>query len=125
MVKLQETGDINEENVKTAASNFYKTSKEYLEQWCQFNEEVKKFEWANLRKVPSWEDVQKVMDLLIEQKFISSSQDTGVFDEFSLISKYMYNNSKNIRLEHRKYTYLLKIVGWKYLRTLVLMTSHT
>ncbi|KAL4111773.1 hypothetical protein QTP88_015662 [Uroleucon formosanum] len=78
MVTLQETGDINKENVKTAASNFYKTSKEYLEQWCQFNEELKKFEWANLRKVPSWEDVQKVMDLLIEQKFISSSQDTGV-----------------------------------------------
>jgi len=42
MVKLQETGDINKGNVKTAASNFYKTSKEYLEQWCQFNEEVKK-----------------------------------------------------------------------------------
>uniref|UniRef100_A0A2S2QEU8 Uncharacterized protein n=1 Tax=Sipha flava TaxID=143950 RepID=A0A2S2QEU8_9HEMI len=34
MVKLQETGDINKENVRTAASNFYKTSKEYLEQWC-------------------------------------------------------------------------------------------
>ncbi|CAI6358735.1 unnamed protein product [Macrosiphum euphorbiae] len=31
MVKLQETGDINEENAKTATSNFYKTSKEYLE----------------------------------------------------------------------------------------------
>lgn len=60
-----------------------------MEQWCQFNEEVKQFEWANLRKVPSWEDVQKVMDLLIEQKFISSSEDTGVFDEFSLISKYL------------------------------------
>ncbi|KAL4126194.1 hypothetical protein QTP88_010420 [Uroleucon formosanum] len=107
MVKLQETGDINKENVKTAASNFYKTSKEYLEQWCQFNEEVKKFEWANLRKVPSWEDVQKVMDLLIEQKFISSSQDTGVFDEFSLISKYItaqkiYDwNTGNIPTENR------------------------
>jgi len=37
-------------------------------------------EWTNLRKAPSWEEVQKVMDLLIEQKFISSSQDTGVFD---------------------------------------------
>jgi len=66
---------------------FYKTSKEYLEQWCQFNREVKIFKWANFRKVPSWEEVQKLMDLLIELECISSSQDTGVFDEFSLISK--------------------------------------
>jgi hypothetical protein len=36
-----------------------------------------------------------MMDLLIEQKFISSSQDTGVFDEFSLISK-VYNSSENM-----------------------------
>jgi hypothetical protein len=89
MVKLLKTGAINEENLKATAAIFYKTSKEYLEQWCQFNEEVKIFEWANLRKVPSWEEVQKVMDLLIKQKFISNSQDTGVFDEFSLISKYI------------------------------------
>jgi len=54
-----------------------------------------------------WEDVQKVMDLLIEQKCISSSQDTGVFDEFSLISKYItaqkiYDwNTGNIPTENR------------------------
>lgn len=47
------------------------------------------------------------MDLLIEQKFISSSQDTGVFDEFSLISKYItaqkiYDwNTGNIPTENR------------------------
>lgn len=108
MAKLQDTGVVNEKNVKTAAAVvFYKTSKEHSEQWCQFNEEVKLFEWANLRKVPSWEEVQKVMDLLIEQKFISGSQDTGVFDEFSPISNYTTAqkisdwNTGNIATENR------------------------
>jgi hypothetical protein len=63
MGKLLKTGAINEENVKATAAVFYKTSKEYLEQWFQFNEEIKIFEWANLRKVPSWEVVQKVQRL--------------------------------------------------------------
>jgi hypothetical protein len=78
-----------------------------LEQWCKFNEEVKIFELANLRKVPSYEEVQKMMDLLIEQKCINSSQDIGGFDKFSLISKYITAqkicdwNTENIATENR------------------------
>ncbi|KOB64682.1 Uncharacterized protein OBRU01_21714, partial [Operophtera brumata] len=56
-----------EQDVKTAAAEFYKTSKEYLEQWCQFNNELHIFEWANLTRVPTWEEVQTVVDLLITQ----------------------------------------------------------
>jgi hypothetical protein len=70
MVKLLETVAINEENVKSAAAVLYKISKEYLKQWCRFNEEVKIFKWANLRKVPSWEDVQKVMDYLLNRNLL-------------------------------------------------------
>ena len=47
------------------------------------------FEWANLTKVPTWEEVQNVTDLLITQGFFSSGQDTDVFDEFSLVSNYV------------------------------------
>ncbi|KAL4702859.1 hypothetical protein ACJJTC_018377 [Scirpophaga incertulas] len=83
--KLQEEAAVDQQNVRTAAAEFYKTSREYLEQWCQFNKELEVFEWANLTKVPTWEEVQKVLDLLITQGFISSSQDTKVFDEFSLV----------------------------------------
>lgn len=83
--KLQEEAAVDQQNVRTAAAEFYKTSREYLEQWCQFNKELEVFEWANLTKVPTWEEGQKVLDLLITQGFISSSQDTKVFDEFSLV----------------------------------------
>lgn len=90
LVKLQETdAAIDQQNVKTAAAEFYKTSKEYLEQWCQFNTELEVLEWVNLLKIPTWEEVQNVMDLLVTQGFVSSSQDTEVFDEFSLILNYV------------------------------------
>ena len=71
------------------------------------------FEWANLTKVPLWDEVQKVQDLLIMKKlvkllmFISSSQDMKVFDEFSLISKYVTDekisdwNAENVFTENR------------------------
>lgn len=107
LLKLQKTGVVNEENVKSVAVEFYKISKEYLEQWCQFNTELEVFEWANLITVPTWEKIQNVMDLLIEKEFLSSSQDTGVFDEFSLISKYVTDqkvtewNTENITAENR------------------------
>lgn len=55
----------------------------------------------------TWEEVQKVMDLLITQGFISSSQDTKVFDEFSLISNFATDekisgwNAENVSTENR------------------------
>lgn len=108
LVKLQKTDvAVDEQNVKTAAADFYKTSKEYLEQWCQFNAQLAVFEWSNLRKVPTWEDVQNVTDLLITQRFLSRSQDTEVFDEFSLISSYVTVekikswNDENVATEDR------------------------
>jgi len=48
-----------------------------------------------------------VTDLLITQGFVSSSQDTAVFDEFSLITNYITDekiscwNTKNIAVEDR------------------------
>lgn len=107
MVKIQETDAAAVQKVKSAAAEFYKTSKEYLEQWCQFNADLQVFEWANLTKVPMWDEVQNVTDLLITQGFISSSQDTEVFDEFSLISNYVTDekitswNAKNVATENR------------------------
>lgn len=106
-VKLQETDAAVAQSVKAGAVEFYKTSKEYLEQWCQFNTDLEVFEWANLSKVLTWEGVQNVTDLLITQGFVSSSQDTAVFDEFSLISHYVTDekisswNTKNIAVEDR------------------------
>ncbi|GBP95667.1 hypothetical protein EVAR_67873_1 [Eumeta japonica] len=53
LVKLREIeAAVDQQNVKTAAVEFYKTSKEYLEQY-QFNTELEVFEWANLTKVPT------------------------------------------------------------------------
>lgn len=78
MVKLQETDADVVQNVKAAATEFYKTSKEYLEQWCQFDTDLEVFQWANLTKVPTWEEIQNVTDLLITQGFVCSSQDTSV-----------------------------------------------
>lgn len=78
MVNLQETDADVVQNVKAAATEFYKTSKEYLEQWCQFDTDLEVFQWANLTKVPTWEEIQNVTDLLITQGFVCSSQDTSV-----------------------------------------------
>lgn len=107
-VKLQEIDDtFDQQNINTVASEFYKTSKEYLDQWCQFNIELEIFEWVNLNKRMTWEEVQKVVDILITQGFISCSQDTEAFEEFSLISKYLTDekitnwNAENIASEQR------------------------
>ncbi|KAL4721217.1 hypothetical protein ACJJTC_019542 [Scirpophaga incertulas] len=72
MSKLKDSGiDIDEEYVTRTATEFYKTSREYLEQWtCFLTNEMETFYWADLKKVLIWEDVQKSLDVLIEKQYI-------------------------------------------------------
>lgn len=108
MVKLKASGTyIDEVFVKSTATEFYKTSREYLEQWTWFTKELDIFNWADLNKVPAWEEVQGALDTLIEKGYLDSDKDTEVFDEFSLISKYVTSqkvtewNNGNISMESR------------------------
>lgn len=109
LVKLKESGytDTDENFVKTKATEFYKTSREYLEQWTDFTKELDDFYWANLTKVPQWSDVQRVLDILIEKGHIDCNKDTEVFDEYSLISNYVTPqkvaewNEQNVPTENR------------------------
>ncbi|GBP04234.1 hypothetical protein EVAR_90093_1 [Eumeta japonica] len=89
--KLKDNGtNIDEDFVKNTATEFYKTSREYLEQWtCFLTKEMNIFHWADLRKVPAWEDIQKALDVLIQKGYIHCNKDTEVFDEFTLISRYV------------------------------------
>ncbi|CAL1279908.1 unnamed protein product, partial [Larinioides sclopetarius] len=95
--------DIDEEFVKRATTEFYQTSREYLEQWtCFLTKEMEIFYWADLKKVPAWEDVYKSLDVLIEKEFIGRYKDAAVFGEFSLIcfagTQLLFSNQKDIRL---------------------------
>ncbi|XP_047036755.1 protein FAM200B-like [Helicoverpa armigera] len=109
ILKLKDSGtNIDEEFVKRTATEFYKTSREYLEQWTSFlTKEMEIFYWADLKKVPTWEDIQKSLDLLIEKQYIDCNKDTEVFDEFSLISNYITSqkitewNNLNVSTETR------------------------
>ncbi|XP_044741892.1 uncharacterized protein LOC123302864 [Chrysoperla carnea] len=91
IVKLKDNGsNIDEDFVKRTATEFYKTSSEYLEEWtCILTKEMEIFFWADLRTVPAWVDVQKTLDILIEKGYIDSNKDTEVFDEFTLILNYV------------------------------------
>lgn len=52
MSKLKDSGiDIDEEYVKRTAREFYKTSREYLEQWTSFlTKKMETFYWADLKR---------------------------------------------------------------------------
>jgi len=100
--------EVDEEFVKRTATEFYGTSREYLEQWtCFLTKEMEIFYWADLKKVPAWEDVQKSLDVLIEKEYIDCNKDAEVFDEFSLICNYITSqkvtewNNLNVSTETR------------------------
>ncbi|KAL4156142.1 hypothetical protein QTP88_000177 [Uroleucon formosanum] len=106
---LQKKGEVQEDYVKSIAWDFYKTTTEYLQQWTSYNQsELQIFKWVDLRKILTWVEVQKSMDVLIEKGLIGSEQDTEVFDEFTLISSYVSDkveewnsDSSNKYAEHR------------------------
>lgn len=107
---LQKKGEVQEDYVKSIASDFYRTTSEYLQQWTSYNQsELQIFQWVDLRKVPTWEEVQKSVDVLIEKGLINFEKDTEAFDEFTLVSLYVsakkveeWNlDSSNKYAEHR------------------------
>ena len=86
--KLKENGcDIDEDSIKATAVKFYETSREHLEQWTLFFNELKIYEWANLRKVPTWAEIQRVTGVLFENSFINANKDAESFYEFALVCK--------------------------------------
>lgn len=54
-----------------------------------------------------WEDIQKVVDVLIEKGYVGCNKDAKIFDEFSLICNYITSekvadwNNLNLSTEHR------------------------
>ncbi|KAL4131754.1 hypothetical protein QTP88_009023 [Uroleucon formosanum] len=92
---LQKKGEVQEDYVKSIASDFYKTTTEYLQQWTSYNHsELQIFKWVDLRKILTWVEVQKSMDVLIEKGLIGSEQDTEAFDEFTLFSSYVSDKAE-------------------------------
>jgi len=78
--KLKENGcDIEEDSTKATAVKFYKTSREYLQQWTLFFNELEIYEWANLRKLPTCAGIQRVTDILLEHGFINATKDAEIF----------------------------------------------
>lgn len=71
--------------------------------------ELQIFKWVDLRKILTWVEVQKSVDVLIEKGLIGSEKDTEAFDEFTLISSYVSDkkveewnsDSSNKYAEHR------------------------
>ncbi|KAF2901334.1 hypothetical protein ILUMI_04851 [Ignelater luminosus] len=72
MAKLQENScsGVDEEYMETTAVKLCKISKEYLEQWTLLCEELQIYEWANLTKITTWEEIQTVIDELIEKDLL-------------------------------------------------------
>ncbi|XP_074857908.1 uncharacterized protein LOC142017138 [Carettochelys insculpta] len=55
---LVERGEINKQEFYNAVENFYSTSLMYLEHWKPAFENIEKLEWALLRSMPVWDDIQ-------------------------------------------------------------------
>ena len=57
--KLVNDGLIKLSDVQDTATEFYKTCYEYLDLWSRYFEELEHMQWALLKKVPQWPDVEK------------------------------------------------------------------
>lgn len=78
LLKLKDSGIyFDKDLVKSKDTEFYETSRYYLEQWTgYFTKELKLLFWADLKEVPEWKDTQNALDVLIEKGYTESYKDS-------------------------------------------------
>ncbi|XP_074873076.1 uncharacterized protein LOC142024770 isoform X2 [Carettochelys insculpta] len=81
---LIESEQITEQEFYTEVENFYLTSLMYLQEWKPAFEAPEKLEWALLRHMPVWDDIQS--SLVVGHRRIPSLsliEETHLFDEWA------------------------------------------
>ncbi|XP_074838055.1 uncharacterized protein LOC142004356 isoform X2 [Carettochelys insculpta] len=81
---LVEGGEMNEQEFYDAVDNFYSTSLMYLEHWKPAFECTEKLEWALLRSMPVWDDIQSSLVICHTRiPTISLIDEINLFDEWT------------------------------------------
>ena len=84
--KLENDGLIKLSDVQDTATEFYKTCYEYLDLWSGHFEELKYMQWALLKKVPQWPDVEKTFEFVITKQLLDIACHSELFDNFACAS---------------------------------------
>lgn len=87
---LKNNNMYDQNSFKKSTDLFYNTFLSYIEKWgCHFDE-LKVFRWVQLINCPTWENVQKCIQFLIEKNQNNSNlklDEDNLFDEFSHIEQ--------------------------------------
>ena len=87
--KLENDGLIKLSDVTDIATEFYKTCIDYLDQWSGDLEELVNMQWALLKEVPQWVDVEKTVEFVIEKQLFNPEFHSDLFDNFACASNYI------------------------------------
>ena len=85
---LESDGLIKLDDVKDIVSEFYKTCIDYLDQWSGDLEELNHMQWALLKNVPNWQDVENTFESIVEKKLFDPEYHSELFDNFACASSY-------------------------------------
>ena len=87
---LKNNNMYDQNSFRKSTDVFYNTFLSYIEKWgCHFDE-LKVFRWVQLINCPTWENVQKCFQFLIEKNQNNSNlklEEDHLFDEFNHIEQ--------------------------------------
>ena len=87
--KLEQDGLISFSDIKDIIIEFYGTCVEYLDQWSGNLQNLDHMQWGLLKKVPTWPDVEKTLEFLVESKLFDPEFHTEMFDDFAYTLNYI------------------------------------
>lgn len=87
------SGEMTNDKFYEEVDTFYTTVISYLQRWSATMRVVSGFDWTNLRKMPTWDVVEKTMEF-VSTRFIKSFNENSIFQENSCLLS--YTNDENV-----------------------------
>uniref|UniRef100_A0A0K8VA12 Uncharacterized protein n=1 Tax=Bactrocera latifrons TaxID=174628 RepID=A0A0K8VA12_BACLA len=92
---LDKTGMKCADEFNSNSTKFYNNCIDYLNQWDQAFKDVEVMEWVHLRKLPSWNSVERNLIYVMEIRNKTDVNDDELVDEFSFVKNYLTSGKLN------------------------------
>ena len=84
--KLEQEGLTDPSAVRKVAVDFYDTCIQYLDQRSGHLTNLECMQWASIKHVPKWSDVEKSMDFTAEKQVLDPNLEAILYDEFTCVA---------------------------------------
>lgn len=77
----------------STVKTFHDSTLNYLNNWCLWLKDVEVFNWIRLRAKPSWNEIERSIEWMVERQYFDAKNTDKVFGQFAVLEQYFDDKS--------------------------------